>query len=67
MLKWYCYCPDVTALLHFIKFLISNYLCFLFYAFSALTLSDGQQEGQPACKLSGEVLAWLSVSSGVLK
>jgi len=32
------------------------------YAFSALTLSVGQQEGHPVCKkLSGEVLAWLSV------
>jgi len=30
--------------------------------FSALTLLVGQQEGHPACKkLSGEVLAWLSV------
>jgi len=30
--------------------------------FSALTLLAGQQEGHPACKkLSGEVLAWLSV------
>ena len=31
-------------------------------AFSALTLLVGQQEGHPVCKkLSGEVLAWLSV------
>jgi len=31
-------------------------------AFSALTLLAGQQEGHPACKkLSGGVLAWLSV------
>jgi len=30
--------------------------------FSALTLLIGRQEGRPACKkLSGEVLAWLSV------
>jgi len=35
------------------------------YAFSALTLLVGQQEGHPACKkLSGGVLAWLSVWSG---
>jgi len=35
-------------------------LCIMFYAFSALT----RQEGHPACKkLSGEVLAWLSVWS----
>ena len=33
-----------------------------FDAFSALTLLVGRQEGHPACKkLSGEVLAWLSV------
>ena len=35
-------------------------------AFSALTLSVGQQEGHPACKkLSGGVLAWLFVWSDV--
>jgi len=33
---------------------------------SALTLLIGRQEGHPACKkLSGEVLAWLSVWSEV--
>jgi len=37
-----------------------------FFAFSALTLLVGQQEGHPACKkLSGGVLAWLSVWSEV--
>ena len=36
------------------------------FAFSALTLLVGRQEGHPACKkLSGEVLAWLSVWSKV--
>jgi len=36
------------------------------YAFSALTLLVGRQEGHPTCKkLSGEVLAWLSVWSEV--
>ena len=36
------------------------------HAFSALTLLVGQQEGHPACKkLSGGVLAWLSVWSEV--
>jgi len=36
----------------------------LFVAFSALTLLVGRQEGHPACKkLSGGVLAWLSVWS----
>ena len=35
-------------------------------AFSALTLLVGRQEGHPACKkLSGEVLARLSVCSEV--
>jgi len=37
---------------------------FLVFAFSALTLLVGRQEGHPACvKLSGGVLAWLSVWS----
>jgi len=36
------------------------------YSFSALTLLVGRQEGHPACKkLSGGVLAWLSVWSEV--
>jgi len=36
---------------------------FAFFAFSALTLLVGWQEGHPACKkLSGGMLAWLSVS-----
>jgi len=40
-------------------------LQFYFYcAFSALTLLVGRQEGHPACKkLSGGVLAWLTVWS----
>jgi len=39
---------------------------YLVYAFSALTLLVGWQEGHPTCKkLSGEVLAWLSVCSKV--
>jgi len=38
----------------------------IFFAFSALTLLVGRQEGHPACKkLSGGVLAWLSVWSEV--
>jgi len=36
------------------------------YAFSALTLLVGRQEGHSACKkLSGGVLAWLSLWSKV--
>jgi len=47
-----------------IRFLILA-LCILFaFAFSALTLLVGRQEGHPTCKkLSGGVLAWLSVWS----
>ena len=42
------------------------YAVCMFIAFSALTLLVGQQEGHPACKkLSGGVLAWLSVWSEV--
>jgi len=38
----------------------------LLCAFSALTLLVGQQEGHPVCKkLSGGVLAWVSVRSEV--
>ena len=41
-------------------------LTFCSVAFSALTLLVGRQEGHPACKkLSGGVLAWLSVWSEV--
>jgi len=43
---------------------ISVIVSVLFSAFSALTLLVGRQEGHPACKkLSGGVLAWLSVWS----
>ena len=45
-----------------------NYLMFVLMSspFSALTLLVGRQEGHPACKkLSGGVLAWLSVWSEV--
>jgi len=39
-----------------------KYNSFFGFAFSALTLLVWQQEGHPACKkLSGVVLAWLSV------
>jgi len=38
------------------------FVALIVYAFSALTLLAGRQEGHPACKkLSSEVLAWLSV------
>ena len=42
------------------------FACFRFFAFSALTLLVGWQEGHPACKkLSSGVLAWLSAWSKV--
>jgi len=40
----------------------------VFFAFSALTLLVGWQEGHPACKnLSGGVLEWLSVCSNKMQ
>ena len=46
------------------KFEVSRFTSYR--AFSALTLLVGRQEGHPACKkLSGGVLAWLSVWSEV--
>jgi len=45
-------------------FIYLSFLSFIF--FTALTLLVGRQEGHPACKkLSGGVLAWLSVWSEV--
>ena len=47
-------------------FYVWRTMAFSALAFSALTLLVGRQEGHPACKkLSGEVLAWLSVWSEV--
>jgi len=41
-------------------------VCLFHVAFSALTLLVGRQEGHPVCKkMSGGVLAWLSVLSEV--
>jgi len=50
--------------LHLLLFLLYSVydLCLQCCAFSALTLLVGRQEGHPACKkLSGEVLAWISL------
>jgi len=50
----------------YIKQLFFIYSFVLGLAFSALTLLAGRQKGHPACKkLSGGVLAWLSVWSEV--
>jgi len=44
----------------------SSYIWGNIYAFSALTLLVGRQEGHPACKKqSGGVLVWLPVCSKV--
>jgi len=44
----------------------SYLLTYLFsFAFNALTLLVGRQEEHPACKMSDEVLMWLSVWSEV--
>jgi len=52
-----------------IRWLLCIFACFwfhVFFAFSALMLLVGRQEGHPACKKqSGGVLAWLSVWSEV--
>ena len=55
--------------IHCCNLFLVCYVCFVLSccAFSALTLLVGRQEGHPACKkLSGGVLAWLSVWSEVL-
>ena len=54
----------VTLILHYFDLL--RICCAAVFAFSALTLLVGWQEGHPACKkLSGGVLVWLSVWSEV--
>jgi len=58
-------CSFCTVIVISMIFLILFFLSF-FRTFSALMLLAGQQEGHPACKkLSGGVLAWLSVWSKV--
>jgi len=51
---------------HLLPLLQYAFSSYAFNPFSALTLLVGRQEGHPACKkLSGGVLAWLSVWSEV--
>jgi len=51
---------------HVSHFLFTSLPAFSAFAFTASTLLVGLQEGHPACeKLSGGVLAWLSVWSEV--
>ena len=57
-------CWSLNGRCHGNQFLLV--LSTVLFAFSALTLLVGQQEGHPACKkLSGGVLAWLSAWSEV--
>ena len=72
MFIWsYVYCTICCYCLLLCSLCTKTYFCFIIdcsrcLAFSALTLLVGRQEGHPACKkLSGEVLAWLSVWSKV--
>ena len=55
-----------ACIVSIITVLILSCLFIYFFAFNALTLLVGRQEGHPACKkLTGGVLAWLSVWSEV--
>jgi len=60
--EYLCVIGDRVQASHSRPFRFIYYL----FAFSALTLLVGQQEGHPDCrKLSGGVLAWLSVQNEV--
>ena len=60
------YCPEVPAIRRDVTIKQIAKFTTNISAFSALTLLVGRQEGHPACKkLSGGVLAWLSVWSEV--
>jgi len=59
-----CFARSLPRLSHQVFWMLSEFLVSL--AFSALTLLVGRQKGHTACKkLSGGVLAWLSVWSKV--
>jgi len=59
-LNHYCHFQYYMSLSTVLRLQCLRLQCF--YAFSALTLLVGRQEGHPACKkLSGGVLAWLFV------
>ena len=61
--RWITAC-HIVALTNFHFCVLSYCHCSVTFAFSALTLLVGRQEGHPACKkLSGGVLAWLSAWS----
>jgi len=55
---------NLDFIANYMYFGVASYMYFI--AFSALKLLVGRREGHPACKkLSGRVLAWLSVWSAV--
>ena len=57
---------SLSGMLSVLQLIKCHLLVYYTSAFSALTLLVGRQEGHPACKkLSGGVLAWLSVWSEV--
>ena len=61
---WLYFCGRLCWIFDLVRFFVKD--LYISLAFSALTLLVGRQEGHPACKkLSGEVLAWLSVWSEV--
>jgi len=60
--------PNLTAIIQSQHLSIFGHIAMhVWFAFSALTLLVGRQEGHPACKKhkSGGVLVWLSVCSEV--
>jgi len=60
------YAAQLFLIIVFTNILFMEMYWQYFFAFSALTLLVGWQEGHPACKkLSGGVLAWLFVWSEV--
>ena len=64
--QWWTKCYFVHHSSHFLLILFFHLFWIKIIAFSALMLLVGRQEGHPACKkLSGGVLAWLSVWSEV--
>ena len=67
VITFHCICGcSLTLLLQFFPTVMKLIYILLQYAFSALTLLVGWQEGRPVCKkLSGGVLVWLSVWSEV--
>jgi len=65
-IKLTCLAVDVSIFIIFCWYFVHEIIKLSLIAFSALTLLVGWQEAHPACKkLSGGVLAWLSVWSAL--